>query len=75
VPKDKRKHGYFVMPLLHGDRLVARVDPEYDRKQAVLRVNAVRAEPGARLPRSALERSLRSLGRFLGAEEVQLPQG
>lgn len=75
VPKEKRKHGYFVMPLLQSDRLVARVDPEYDRKTGVLSVNAVHSEAGARLPRSALERSLRSLGRFLGANEVQVPGG
>jgi uncharacterized protein YcaQ len=75
VPKEKRRHGYFVMPLLHGDRLVARVDPEYDRKAGVLEVNAVHPEAGTRVPRAALERSLRSLARFLGAGEVQLPQG
>jgi uncharacterized protein YcaQ len=66
VPKAKRQYGYFVMPVLHGDRLVGRIDPEFDRRSGVLRVNAVHWEPGVK-PVS-LERPLRSLARFLGAE-------
>ena len=49
VPKAKRQYGYFVLPILHGDRLVGRIDPEYDRKAKRLRVNAVHWEPGAPL--------------------------
>lgn len=47
VPKAKREYGYFVLPILHGDRLVGRIDPLLDRKAGVLRVNAVYAEPDA----------------------------
>jgi uncharacterized protein YcaQ len=39
--------GLFVMPILHGDRLIGRVDPWLDRERACLRVNAVFAESGA----------------------------
>ena len=73
LPKAQRRHGYFVLPILHGDRLVGRVDPEFDRKQGVLRVNAVYPEPGTTVPVRALERTLRSLGCFLGARELVLP--
>ncbi|MBA2556027.1 MAG: winged helix DNA-binding domain-containing protein, partial [Chloroflexi bacterium] len=31
VPKERRKFGYFVLPILHGDRLIGRVDPLMDR--------------------------------------------
>ena len=51
VPKDKREFGFFVLPILHGDRLIGRVDPTMDRKASVFRVNAVFAEEGA--PESA----------------------
>lgn len=69
VPKTKREFGFFVMPVLHGDRLVGRVDPEFDRKAGVLRVHAVHWEPGVR-PVS-LERPLRSLAGFLGAGTIE----
>ncbi len=46
VPKTKREYGYYVLPILRGDRLVGRIEPVHDRKAGVLRVNGVWWEPG-----------------------------
>jgi len=40
-PTGKRRWGYFALPVLHGDRLVGKVDAAADRKASVLRVNAI----------------------------------
>jgi uncharacterized protein len=71
VPKTKREYGYYVLPILQGDRLVGRIEPVMDRKADVLRVHGVFAENGA--PASAgpgIARAVRQLGRWLGAEEI-----
>ena len=73
VPRAKRADGYFVLPILHGDRLAGRLDPEYDRRTRVLRVNSIHGESGVRLPFGAIQGALRSLGQFLGAERLELP--
>jgi uncharacterized protein YcaQ len=41
VPKAARRWGYFALPVLHGDRLVGKVDATADRKASVLRVDAI----------------------------------
>jgi uncharacterized protein YcaQ len=41
VPKAKREYGYYVLPILRGDRLVGRIEPVYDRKARELKVNGV----------------------------------
>jgi uncharacterized protein YcaQ len=70
VPKPTR-WGYFVMPLLHGDRIIARFDLAVDRKDGVLNVIGERWEPGweaARRPARATSRALNELASFLGVE-------
>jgi uncharacterized protein YcaQ len=68
VPKTKREYGYYVLPILRGDRLIGRIEPVFDRQARVLRVNGVWWEPGVKpVP---LERPLRDLARFVAAEEI-----
>src|SRR5439155_21383077 len=71
VPKAKREFGYFVLPILRGDRFVGRIEPVFDRKAGVLRVNSVHWEPGAKP--AALDKTLRSLASFVGAKSIERP--
>jgi uncharacterized protein YcaQ len=68
VPKAKREYGYYVLPILRGDRLVGRIDPVLDRKTGVLKVNSVHWEPDVK-PVS-LQRPLRDLAKFIGADSI-----
>jgi uncharacterized protein len=72
VPKPKRRWGYYVLPVLDGDRLIGRVDPQLDRAGGRLIVNAVHAEDDvpARSGRSVRE-CLEELAGFLGAAEIE----
>jgi uncharacterized protein len=75
VPKAARQYGYYVLPVLHGDRLVGRVDPAMDRQRGRLLVHAVHAEPDAPTAAGpALAVALHELAHFLGADQVELRQ-
>jgi uncharacterized protein YcaQ len=73
VPKAQRKYGYYVLPILHGDRLIGRVNPSMDRKQKRLTINAVYGQPDAPMDAEtgqAVARAIEELGAFLGAKEI-----
>jgi uncharacterized protein YcaQ len=61
VPKAKREYGYYVLPLLVGDRLVGRAEPRFDRKTATLELLGAWGET------SRLEEALTPLADWLGA--------
>jgi uncharacterized protein len=69
VPKAKRQFGYYVMPVLAGERLVGRAAVRVDRKSGVLVVEGMYAEPGAP-PDPALPAAVESLASFAGAVSV-----
>jgi hypothetical protein len=74
VPKSQRQYGYYVLPILSGDRLIGRVDPAMDRKRGVLVVHAVHADLHASLTEMtgrAVAGAIEDLAAFLGAGEVE----
>lgn len=73
VPPAKRQYGYYVLPILHGDNLIGRVDPQMDRKSATLNINAVYFEPGVDLTTEiaqGIRQAIESLATFLGAKNI-----
>jgi uncharacterized protein YcaQ len=65
VPKAKREYGYYVLPILHGDRVVGRIEPVHDRKTGELKVIGTWWEDGVRP--ASLEKTLVALRRWLNA--------
>ena len=64
VPKAKREYGYYVLPLLVGDRLVGRAEPRFDRKTRTLELL------GAWGDTSRLDEAVDDLGAWLGAASI-----
>lgn len=76
VPEPARRFGYYVLPVLEGDRLVGRVDPKFERAAGLLKIRRVFWEPDARPTRArvrGLEEAAGRLARFLGAGRVEWP--
>jgi uncharacterized protein YcaQ len=77
VPAAKRRWGYYVMPILDGERLVGRVDPKLERDTRTLALRAVWWEPGVRPTRARrrdLEAAAQRLATALGATRIAMPR-
>ncbi len=76
VPAPQRRYGYYVLPILEGERLVGRLDPKLYREEGRLEVRQVWWEPGIRKSKARtarLEAAVERLARFTGAESWTLP--
>ena len=68
-PAAKRRWGYFALPILHGDRLVGKLDATADRKASVLRVNAIHEDvPFSRALTAAVRKEIDDLAVWLGLD-------
>jgi hypothetical protein len=70
-PAAKRRWGYFALPVLHGDRLVGKIDAAADRKASVLRVHAIHEDVRFTRPMTkAVQAELDDLATWLGLGAV-----
>ncbi|MCW5874231.1 MAG: YcaQ family DNA glycosylase [Anaerolineales bacterium] len=76
VPAPKREYGYYVLPVLYGDQLIARLDPGFERASKTFVIKNWWWQPGA--PRkdeavlAALAECVHQFAKYLGAEHVEL---
>jgi uncharacterized protein YcaQ len=76
TPPAKRRWGYYVLPILHRERVIARADLRAERDRSgdttVLRVLSLHPEPGRKAP-AAIRSALESLARWRGADLAEGP--
>jgi uncharacterized protein len=75
VPAEKRRYGYYVLPLLYGDRFIARFEPVKDKKRGVLAVKNWWWEKGVNPSdeiKAALGECMRSFFEYSGAEQLEV---
>lgn len=78
APKAERRYGYYVLPLLEGDRMTGRASMKLHRDRGVLAVEGLWWEPGVKAGKgrlAAFRSELERLRRFVGADAVAAPRG
>ena len=73
VPAAKRVWGYYVFPILEGDRFIGRIEVKADRKRSTLTVLNFWKEPGVKWPparHAKLEAELDRMRRFIGVTDL-----
>jgi len=74
LPLPKRRYGHYAMPILSGDRLIGRIDPQLDRARRRLVIRLLQLEPNVRATgrlRTALRSALESFARFHGVTDLR----
>ncbi len=73
LPKERRRFGTYVLPVLWGERFIGRIDPQFDRRSERLVINSVHEEPGAHVGKDVppmISEAIARLSDFIGAKEV-----
>ncbi|MFI6797328.1 winged helix-turn-helix domain-containing protein [Streptosporangium canum] len=73
VPRDKRRYGHYILPILHGERLIGRLVPRLDRRRGLLEIEGLFPEadtPADGATVQAVGRAVAELGAFVGAREI-----
>jgi len=73
TPADKRRYGYYTLPVLYGDRFAGRIDASAERKKGILRVKGLWWEPGVRQTKklqTALNQTLKRFARFNDCQKI-----
>jgi uncharacterized protein YcaQ len=76
VPEPQRRFGYYVLPIMEGDRLTGRLDPKFHRRDGQLSIRQIYWEPGVRVTlarRRSLEQAAGRLAKFIGAQGIAWP--
>ena len=74
TPAEKRKYGYYVLPMLHGERLIGRIEAAADRKAGTLAVKHIWYEDGTRPTKKlagAVDRAVARLARLNDCERIE----
>ncbi len=75
IPKEKRKYGYYNLPILKGDHLIGRIVPKMDRKSRTMIIHSVWHEPWFKPDETfenAFNEAMESFARFNGADNVEI---
>lgn len=78
LPADRRRYGYYTMPILYGTRLIGRMDPCLDRARGCLEIRRLDLEPRMRVSRPlrrSLDAALEAFARFHGARDLRFHLG
>jgi uncharacterized protein YcaQ len=70
-PVTQRRWGYYALPILHGDRLVGKLDATVERSEGVLRVDAIHEDAGFDSARESVAEEIEDLARWLGVEVLE----
>ena len=77
TPREKRKYGYYVLPMIWGERFIGRIEASANRKSGTLMVKNIWFENGVRLTKKLnleLDKTIRRLGRLNGMEHIIFSQ-
>ena len=76
TPAEKRRYGYYVLPIVYGQNLIGRIEAVSERKTGILTVRNIWYEPGIKETKKlsrALEKSVERLARFNDCDQVKVP--